>query len=122
MKKALLLFSVLCAPFIVFAGEADLELPDFKSITFFNGAISGWSLLLWGSIIVILGLLFGLYQAINIKKYPVHKSMANISATIYETCKTYLLQQISFARFVYGYRNICHRFVHRIFSDVDGLV
>jgi len=93
MKKALLLFSVLCAPFIAFAGEADLELPNFKSITFFNGAITGWSLLLWGSIIVILGLIFGLYQAVNIRKFPVHKSMANISVTIYETCKTYLLQQ-----------------------------
>jgi len=93
MKKTLFLLSVLCAPFVAFAGEADLELPDFTSITFFDGAITGWSLLLWGSIIVILGLLFGLYQAVNIKKYPVHKSMANISATIYETCKTYLLQQ-----------------------------
>jgi len=93
MKKALLLFGVLCAPFFAFAGEADLELPNFTNVTFFNDAISGWALLLWGSIIVVAGLLFGLYQAINIKKYPVHKSMANISVTIYETCKTYLLQQ-----------------------------
>ena len=96
MKKALFLFGVLCAPFFVFAGEADLQLPDFKSITFFNGALSGASLLIWGSIIVFLGLLFGLLQAMNIKKYPVHQSMAKISATIYETCKTYLLQQGKF--------------------------
>jgi len=96
MKKVLFLLCVLCAPFVAFAGEADLELPDFTSITFFNGAISGWSLLLWGSIIVVFGLLFGLYQAIDIKKYPVHKSMANISVTIYETCKTYLIQQGKF--------------------------
>jgi K(+)-stimulated pyrophosphate-energized sodium pump len=80
----------------VFAGEADIQLPDFKSISFFYGAITGWSLLLWGSIIVVLGLVFGLFQAINIRKYPVHRSMANISATIYETCKTYLLQQGKF--------------------------
>jgi K(+)-stimulated pyrophosphate-energized sodium pump len=96
MKKALFLLGVLCTPFLAFAGEADLELPDFKSITFFDGAITGWALLLWGSIIVVLGLLFGLYQALDIKKYPVHKSMANISKTIYETCKTYLLQQGKF--------------------------
>ena len=95
MKKALLLFCVLFAPFFAFAGEADIQLPDFKSITFFNG-ITGWSLLMWGSIIVILGLIFGLYQAINIKKYPVHKSMLNISTIIYKTCKTYLLQQGKF--------------------------
>jgi len=96
MKKILFLLGVLCAPFLAFAGEADIKLPDFKSVMFFNDAISGWSLLIWGSIIVFLGLLFGLYQAINIKKYPVHRSMANISATIYETCKTYLLQQGKF--------------------------
>ena len=95
MKKTLLLFGTLCVPFFAIAGEADLKLPDFKSITFFN-TISGWSLLMWGSIIVILGLIFGLYQAFNIRKYPVHKAMANISATIYETCKTYLLQQGKF--------------------------
>ncbi|MDR0207380.1 MAG: sodium-translocating pyrophosphatase [Bacteroidales bacterium] len=96
MKKVLALLLILCTPIFVFAGEADLELPNFKSITFFDGAVSGWSLLLWGSIIVFLGLIFGLFQAVNIKKYPVHKSMANISATIYETCKTYLLQQGKF--------------------------
>jgi len=93
MKKNLFLLGVLFAPFFAFAGEADIKLPDFRSVTFFNDAISGWSLLIWGSIIVILGLIFGLYQAISIKKYPVHRSMANISATIYQTCKTYLLQQ-----------------------------
>ena len=93
MKKILSIICVLFVPFFAFAGEADIKLPDFKSVSFFNGAISGWSLLLWGSIIVILGLLFGLYQAVNIKKFPVHRSMAHISATIYETCKTYLLQQ-----------------------------
>jgi len=93
MKRILPIFSLLLAPMFAFAGEADIQLPDFRSVAFFNNAISGWSLLVWGSIIVFLGLFFGLYQAINIRKYPVHKSMANISATIYETCKTYLLQQ-----------------------------
>ncbi|MDR2972393.1 MAG: sodium-translocating pyrophosphatase [Bacteroidales bacterium] len=96
MKKVLFLFCIIVIPFLAFAGEADIKLPDFKSITFFNDAISGWSLLIWGSIIVFLGLLFGLFQAINIKRYPVHKKMANISAIIYETCKTYLLQQGKF--------------------------
>jgi K(+)-stimulated pyrophosphate-energized sodium pump len=85
MKKILFFLATLLAPFYIFAGEADIQLPDFNGITFFDGAISGWSLLIWGSIIVVFGLVFGLYQAVNIKKYPVHKSMANISATIYET-------------------------------------
>jgi len=96
MKKFLSLLFVLCTPLFLFAGEADLELPNFKNVYFFNDSVSGWSLLMWGSIIVFLGLFFGLYQAVNIRKEPVHKSMANISATIYETCKTYLLQQGKF--------------------------
>ena len=83
-------------PFFSFAGEADLVLPNFKDITFFNGTITGWSLLMWGSIVVIMGLLFGLYQAVKIRKYPTHTSMGNIARTIYETCKTYLLQQGKF--------------------------
>jgi K(+)-stimulated pyrophosphate-energized sodium pump len=76
-----------------FAGEADMILPNLREITFFNGAMTGWSLLMWGAIVVLIGLLFGLYQAIRIRKFPTHKSMADVAETIYTTCKTYLLQQ-----------------------------
>ena len=96
MKKFLLLLSALACPFLLSASEADLTLPEFKDISFFNGAVTGQALLLWGSIIVILGLLFGLFQALRIKKFPVHRAMKNVANTIYETCKTYLLQQGKF--------------------------
>ena len=96
MKKFLLLLSALACPFLLSASEADLTLPEFRDITFFNGAVTGQALLLWGSIIVILGLLFGLFQALRIKKFPVHRAMKNVANTIYETCKTYLLQQGKF--------------------------
>ena len=96
MKKYLLLLSALACPFLLSASEADLTLPNFKDVSFFNGALTGQSLLLWGSIIVFLGLLFGLFQALRIKKHPVHRAMKNVSNTIYETCKTYLLQQGKF--------------------------
>ncbi len=96
MKRFLLLSLALVCPFFLSASEADLVLPNFKDISFFNGAVTGQSLLLWGSIIVILGLLFGLFQALRIKKYPVHRTMKNVANTIYETCKTYLLQQGKF--------------------------
>src|SRR5574344_557233 len=96
MKRNLLLASLLFLPLFSFAGEADLTLPSFTDVAFFNNAITGKALLLWGSIIVFLGLLFGLIQAFRIKKYPVHVSMKNVSNTIYETCKTYLLQQGKF--------------------------
>ncbi len=96
MKRNLLLASLLFLPLFSFAGEADLTLPSFTDVAFFNNAITGKALLLWGSIIVFLGLIFGLIQAFRIKKYPVHVSMKNVSNTIYETCKTYLLQQGKF--------------------------
>jgi K(+)-stimulated pyrophosphate-energized sodium pump len=96
MKKHLFILGALLTPFLVQAGEADIMLPDFKNVTFFNGLISGWSLLMWGSIIVFLGLIFSLYQVIQIRKQPVHHSMANIAKIIYATCKTYLLQQGKF--------------------------
>ena len=96
MKKIIMLLSALTCPFLLSANEADLTLPDFKNVSFFNGALNGQSLLLWGSIIVLLGLLFGLFLALRIKKHPVHRAMKNVSNTIYETCKTYLLQQGKF--------------------------
>lgn len=96
MKKLLASLSLLLLPAFMFASEADLTLPNFGDVTFFNGALTAKALLLWGSIIVILGLLFGLFQAMRIQKFPVHKSMANVANTIYTTCKTYLLQQGKF--------------------------
>ena len=96
MRKLLTSLSLLLLPAFMFASEADLTLPNFGNVTFFNGALTAKALLLWGSIIVILGLLFGLFQAMRIQKFPVHKAMANVANTIYTTCKTYLLQQGKF--------------------------
>ncbi len=78
-----------------FASEADLKIPDLSS-TFFNllgVEISGSQLLLLGILVVLAGLAFGLKEFLNVKALPAHKSMLDISALIYETCKTYLFQQ-----------------------------
>lgn len=96
MKKVLSSLALLLFPAFIFASEADLTLPNFSDVTFFGGNLTAKALLLWGSIIVILGLLFGLFQALIIKKFPVHTSMRNVANTIYTTCKTYLLQQGKF--------------------------
>lgn len=96
MKKVLSSLVLLLFPAFIFASEADLTLPNFSDVTFFNGNVTAKALLLWGSIIVILGLIFGLFQALRIKKFPVHTSMRNVANTIYTTCKTYLLQQGKF--------------------------
>jgi K(+)-stimulated pyrophosphate-energized sodium pump len=77
-------------------GEANLILPNLAQATFFGDAVNGRTLLLWGLLIVALGLLFGLVIYRQLKNSPVHKSMLEISELIYETCKTYLITQIKF--------------------------
>jgi len=46
-----------------------------------------------GLVVCVVGLLFGIVQYRQIRGLPVHKSMGDVSDTIWETCKTYLLQQ-----------------------------
>jgi K(+)-stimulated pyrophosphate-energized sodium pump len=96
-KNAAVIFAfILCAAGYSFASEANLIVPDLSQVSFFNDAISGSSLLTFGFIICVFGLLFGLYHFAGIKKLPVHKSMKDISELIYETCKTYLITQGKF--------------------------
>jgi len=75
-------------------GEASLILPDLSQATFLG--INGRTLLMLGLLVCVGGLLFGYFIHHDIKKQPVHESMAEIGALIYETCKTYLLQQGKF--------------------------
>jgi K(+)-stimulated pyrophosphate-energized sodium pump len=75
-------------------GEANLKLPDLSSVTFLG--IDGHKLLLFGIVICIFGLGFGLAIYSRLKNLPVHKSMRDISELIYETCKTYLFTQGKF--------------------------
>ncbi|WP_372753843.1 sodium-translocating pyrophosphatase [Labilibaculum sp.] len=99
MKKALFLlaFGGLINPLRSFASEADLVVPDLRQSIFTGlGGVNGWNLLFYGIVVIALGLLFGLIQFNKIKKLPVHHSMAKVSNIIYETCKTYLLQQGKF--------------------------
>ena len=79
------------------AGEADISLPDLHSVSFDVGFnLTGDLLMNVGLVVCVLGLVFGLVQYFQVKKLPVHSSMANVSDTIWETCKTYLLQQGKF--------------------------
>src|SRR5262249_7903361 len=75
-------------------GEANLKLPELSQVSFLG--VNGHSLLLWGLLICVLGLLFGLAIYMNLQKLPVHRAMREISELIYETCKTYLITQGKF--------------------------
>lgn len=78
--------------------EADLVLPNLHdtAIASFLGGMSGWTLLCYGLLICIAGLVFGAVIYGQVKRMPVHRSMAEVSELIYETCKTYMITQGKF--------------------------
>jgi K(+)-stimulated pyrophosphate-energized sodium pump len=88
MKKVTSLLVALMLPFITFASEADLKIPDLSA--------SQNHLLLLGFAICLLGLLFGYYQYRKVRSLHAHSSMLDVAKVIFETCKTYLIQQGKF--------------------------
>jgi K(+)-stimulated pyrophosphate-energized sodium pump len=85
----------------VYAGEADLAIPDLYQ----NGARhfnlpgflgNAWWLLFCGAMVICGTLGISLYQYFQIKKQPAHQSMLNVAEIIYQTCLTYLIQQGKF--------------------------
>ncbi len=91
MKKTLIasLFAMMCTP--VFAGEASLVVPNIKDIS-----LDSYNLLMIGLIVSVVGVIFGLIEFFKVKKVEVHAAMAEVGNTIFETCKTYLIQQGKF--------------------------
>ncbi len=88
MKKIIIMITALLLPMITFASEADLKIPNLSE--------GQNNLLIWGFVICVLGLAFGFYQFLRVRGLKAHKSMLDVSHIIFETCKTYLLQQGKF--------------------------
>lgn len=100
LKNLLLMIVVVLAlPTFAFASEADLILPSFSSQHYY--------MLMAGILVCIFGFLFGLYQYTKIKKIKAHQSMLNVASTIYETCKTYLIQQGKFLAILLSFIAVC---------------
>ncbi len=81
-----------------FASEADIPLPDLTEVSFqmLGGQVAGTTVLHLGLVVCVIGLAFALVQYGQTKALPVHPRMKVVSDTIWETCKTYLLQQGKF--------------------------
>jgi K(+)-stimulated pyrophosphate-energized sodium pump len=92
----LALLAPVLAPMPARASEADLQTPDLNSARFFGNSIGGATLLGSGLVICVAGLAFGLIIKEQLRKLPVHRAMAEVSETIYTTCKTYLQTQGKF--------------------------
>lgn len=75
----------------VFASEADLVVPNIHSTSPFS-----YNLLLIGMVVSVFGLIFGFIEFLKVRGIKAHKSMLDVGSTIFETCKTYLIQQGKF--------------------------
>jgi K(+)-stimulated pyrophosphate-energized sodium pump len=80
------------------ASEADLAIPDLHRghFTILGSEISAWNLLLYGAFVICGTLGISLYLRAQIHKLPAHRSMLNVAEIIFQTCKTYLIQQGKF--------------------------
>ncbi len=77
-----------------YASEIDLKVPSLDvGYNIWGYAITGSQILMYGIGICVLGMVFGFYEFVRIKKMPAHELMLKISNLIYETCKTYMKQQ-----------------------------
>jgi len=101
---SLIVVLLIACVFSMQASEANLAIPDLRDGTFhiFGGEISSWNFLLYGAIIIAGTVGFSLFLFFQVRKLPVHSSMAKVGQIIYGTCRTYLLQQGKFLLMLFG--------------------
>src|ERR1043165_3319093 len=108
-----------------FASEADLAIPDLHEGKFdMLGGISAWNLLFYGSFVIVGTLGISLYQLFQIHKQPAHRSMLAVSAIIFQTCKTYLIQQGKFLLMLFAIiaMAMCYYFLALKHETVQTLI
>jgi K(+)-stimulated pyrophosphate-energized sodium pump len=101
---------LLLAGTVAFASEADLKIPDLHGTPekphfklFDTYPISAWNLLFYGALVITGTLGISLYQLWQIHRQPAHKSMLDVAAIIFATCKTYLIQQGKFLLMLFAF-------------------
>lgn len=112
MKKLIAILVGLMLPVLSMASEADLVIPD---------AVKKQNILYWGFLITIAGMLFGLYQFVQVKKIRAHQSMLDVAQVIFETSKTYLIQQGKFILILFAFIGTAVAFYFGFLSkDAEG--
>ncbi|MBQ2872286.1 sodium-translocating pyrophosphatase [bacterium] len=96
------------------ASEADLVVPSFTSHP------TSYNLLLAGIVISALGIVVGIIQYFNVKRIKAHKSMLAVGNLIFETCKTYLIQQGKFLVLLEILIAICIGFYFGVLQHLDA--
>jgi K(+)-stimulated pyrophosphate-energized sodium pump len=88
-----------------FASEAELAIPDLHKgyYILFGQIITAWNLLFWGACIIAGTLSVSLFLRHQVKKQRAHESMLKVAAIIYQTCRTYLIQQGKFLLMLFAF-------------------
>jgi len=110
MKKVFTILSLAFLPVFAIASEADLIIPD---------GVKDQSILYWGFLITLAGFLFGFYQFVQVKKIRAHKSMLDVAQVIFETAKTYLIQQGKFLAILFIFIGSAVAFYFGWLSDAN---
>jgi K(+)-stimulated pyrophosphate-energized sodium pump len=114
-KRLLILFTglfllLLASPLL--ASEAELQIPVLTE--------SQSSLLMVGFLICFFGMAFGAYEYVKVKGFPAHKSMLDVANVIFQTCKTYLIQQGKFLIILEIFIGICIAYYFGFLQHMDA--
>ncbi len=104
LKALLGLVMLSLTPAIAAASEANLKIPSLSQ--------EQNNLLLYGIVVCMLGMLFGLYQFMKVKRIKSHQCMLDVANTIYETCKIYLIQQGKLLGILFAFIGVCIAFYY----------
>ena len=83
----------------LFASEAELAIPVLSS--------AQNNLLMIGFLVCFGGIVFGYLEYVKVKKLPAHKCMLDVAEVIFQTCKTYLVQQGKFLLILFVFIGCC---------------
>src|SRR5574341_2662281 len=102
-RRLMLIAALFAAQGTAWASEADLKIPDLHEGRFdLFGGLTGFQILLYGAMVILGTVGLSLYQFVKIKALPAHRSMLEVAETIFQTCKTYLKQQVKFLAMLFG--------------------
>src|SRR6516162_1639458 len=112
-------FALLGMATTALGSEAELKLPSLKIVSFPGlGGLNGFQLMLGGIAVCVLAAFFGIWKYNETKNLPVHDSMRNVSNIIWETCKSYLVQQGKFLAILWILIGIC---MFYYFASLQGM-
>jgi K(+)-stimulated pyrophosphate-energized sodium pump len=116
IRNLLFLFLIFSNQAKIFASEANLKVPSLND--------HQQSILIGGLFICLLGIAFGIYQYFKVKNLKAHRSMLEIAQVIFETCKTYLIQQGKLLIILFIFIAVCVSFYfgYLMENEVSGVL